>query len=241
VKEDRMTVGTSAGRRQRLQRGELTRELIIRESLRLLDTQGLTGFSLPKLGRALGADPTAVYRHFASKDALVLAIADELIEMSSAGLEPGDCWVETLSECSRQLRRTYLEHPAAASLSAYRTTQGPAEMKAVNAIIGAVLEAGFEGAEAAHVYRAIGDFNLSWAGCEASFLALDERLQKSDRSAWSRAYLTVDRDDYPNIWQIRERLPEVDDDRIYDTILSIVMTGLIARAPRPCTCPRHTP
>jgi Bacterial regulatory proteins, tetR family. len=25
---------------------------------------------MPKLGRALGADPTAVYRHFASKDDL---------------------------------------------------------------------------------------------------------------------------------------------------------------------------
>ena len=50
------------------------------ESLRLLDTGGVAGFSMPKLGRALGADPTAVYRHFASKDDLVLAIADRLIE-----------------------------------------------------------------------------------------------------------------------------------------------------------------
>ncbi|HEY1624600.1 MAG TPA: TetR/AcrR family transcriptional regulator [Streptosporangiaceae bacterium] len=242
-----MTVGAKvsprgpddAPRQRRLQRGDLTRELIIRESLRLLDTQGLTGFSMPKLGRALGADPTAVYRHFASKDDLVLAIADELIEESMAGLEPSDCWVGTLEECSRRLRQTYLEHPAAASLSAYRTTQGPAEMTAVNAIIGAVLRAGFEGAEAALVYRAVGDFNLSWAGCEASFLALDERLQNSDQAAWTRAYLTIDQADYPNIWQIRDKLPGVDDNQIYETILSFVMTGLIARAPRPCTCPRH--
>jgi AcrR family transcriptional regulator len=242
-----MTVGGKAGQRgpdagprqRRLQRGDLTRELIVRESLRLLDTQGLTGFSMPKLGRALGADPTAVYRHFASKDDLVLAIADRLIEESMVGLEPSDCWVETLTEVSHRLRRTYLEHPAAASLSAYRTTQGPAEMNAINVIVGAVLRAGFEGAEAALIFRSIGDFNLSWAGFEASFLALDERLQKNDTGAWTRAYLTVDRADYPDIWQIREKLPEVDDNQIYETILSFVMTGLIARAPRPCTCPRH--
>jgi AcrR family transcriptional regulator len=229
--------GKVRGRRGR-QRGELSRELIVTESLRLLDTEGTAGFSLPKLGRALGADPTAVYRHFASKDDLVLAIADRLDEESAEGLVPGDCWVDTLAEVTRRLRATYLAHPAAASLSAYRTTQGPAEMHAVNIIIGAVLAAGFEGAEAALVYRTVGDFGLYWAGCEASFLALDEQLQKNDRSAWG-AYLTVDRADYPNIWQVRTELPEVRDDDIFETILSIVIAGLVARAPRPCGCARH--
>jgi hypothetical protein len=79
---------------------------------------------------------------------------------------------------ARRLRSTYLAHPAAASLLACRTTQGPAEMRIVNIIIGAVLQAGFEGAEAARVYRAIGDFALYWSGSEAAFLALDERAQK---------------------------------------------------------------
>ena len=81
-----------------LPRGSLTRELLVRKSLRLLDKDGVAGFSLPKLGRALGADPTAIYRHFASKDDLILAIADALIEEGCAGLEPSQCWVQTLSE-----------------------------------------------------------------------------------------------------------------------------------------------
>jgi AcrR family transcriptional regulator len=229
--------GQVRGHRGR-QRGELSRELIVTESLRLLDTEGVAGFSLPKLGRALGADPTAVYRHFASKDDLVLAIADRLNEESAEGMAPGDCWVDTLTETIRRLRATYLAHPAAASLSAYRTTQGPAEMHAIDIIIGAVFAAGFEGAEAATVYRAVGDFGLYWAGCEASFLALDEQAQKKDRNAWG-AYLTIDRTGYPNIWQIRTDLPDVRDDDIFETILSFVIGGLVARAPRPCDCPRH--
>jgi TetR/AcrR family tetracycline transcriptional repressor len=233
------TTTAHRARRPRLQRGSLSREKIIRESLRLLDADGIAGFSLPKLGRALGTDPTAVYRHFASKDDLILAIADQLIEESSGGLVPGDCWVSTLAESTRRLRTTYLAHPAAASLSAYRTTQGPAEMHIVDVIIGAVLDAGFEGAEAARVYRAMGDFALSWAGCEASFLALDERLQKRDTDAWTSAYLAVNRVDYPHIWQVRTELPDVDDDEIFETILSFVIGGLVARAPRPCGCAQH--
>lgn len=213
--------------------------MILAESLRLLDEYGIEGFSLPKLGRALGADQTAVYRHFASKDDIVLALADRLIEEASTGFEPRECWVDTLIEMAERLRRTYLAHPAAASIASYRTTQGPAEIRAVDIIIGAMLNAGFEGAEATLMYRVVADFALSWAGFEASFRALDERLQQRDDAAWTRAYLAVSRAEHPNIWQIREDLPDVDDEEISGTILGLVIDGLVRRAPRPCGCARH--
>ena len=241
-----MTVPTADRRPPRatrpgLPRGSLTQERIVDASLELLDKHGIAGFSLPKLGRALGADPTAVYRHFASKDDLVLAIADRLIAESMAGMEPRGCWVDTVIEGTRRLRAVYLAHPAAASLSASRTTGGPAEMQAINFLIGAVLEAGFEDAEAVRVYRALGDFALYFAGGEADFLALDERAQASDRATWTRAYLAVDRAEFPHIWQVRLELPEVIDDAIFDTILSLVIGGLTQRAPRPCRCGAHPP
>jgi AcrR family transcriptional regulator len=222
-----------------LPRGSLTRELLVRESLRLLDKDGVAGFSLPKLGRALGADPTAIYRHFASKDDLVLAIAEAMIEEGLQGIEPSECWVETLRDLARRARRTCLAHPAAASLTTYRTTQGPAEMRAVDMIIGALHQAGFAGKEAAVVYRAFGDFTLFWSGGEASFLALDEAAQRKDRDAWTRAYLVADRAVYPDMWRIREELPVVEDEDIFETILSIVLGGIAARAPRPCACAVH--
>lgn len=225
--------------RHGLRRGSLTPELIVRQSLRLLDEGGLAGFSLPKLGRALGADPTAVYRHFASKDDLVLAIADQLIEEAMAGLTPHACWVGTVTDSVRRLRRTYCSHPAAASLSACRTTQRRAEMKIVDVLIGAILDAGFEGAAAARIYRAIGDFTLSWAGGEAAFLALDPRLQEADRGGWAGAYHAVHRSQYPNIWRLRDEPPDVTDDDIFETILSIVIGGLIQVAPNPCDHRTH--
>src|SRR5437870_655038 len=99
-----MTSTPAAGRRPRsrerrgLRRGSLSQEMIVKESLRLLDEEGTDGFSLPKLGRALGADPTAVYRHFASKDDLVLAIADHLIEEALTGVSSQPCWVDTVAD-----------------------------------------------------------------------------------------------------------------------------------------------
>jgi AcrR family transcriptional regulator len=220
-------------------RGWLTPEAIITESLRLLDTGGRDGFSLPKLGRALGVDPTAVYRHFASKDDLVLAIADHLIEEAMDGFEAQSCWVDTITQAARRLRTTYLAHPAAAALSACRTTQRPAEMRAVDILIGAMLQAGFEGPRAAVAYRACGDFALAWAGGEAAFLSLDAAQQQADRAAWATAYRAVDRTAYPNTWQIRDELDSVSDNAIFEQVLATVVTGLQHQAPNPCTCGNH--
>jgi AcrR family transcriptional regulator len=227
------------GRRGGLRRGFLTAGRIVEESLRLLDAGGVTGFSMPKLGRALGADPTAVYRHFASKDDLILAIADRLIAEAMEDLKPDACWVETLIDATRRLRRTYRAHPAAASLSSYRTTQRPAEIRAVDVLLDAVLQAGFEGFQAAVVYRSLGDFALAWCGGEAALLALPEPLETADRAAWTRTYRAVERAEYPHIWQVRDELPLVTDDDIFESILAMVIAGLCQRAPRPCICSRH--
>ncbi len=225
--------------RRGLRRGTLTAEMLVTESLRLLDEHGIDGFSLPKLGRAIGADQTAVYRHFASKDDLVLAIADRLIEEAMVGLMLQECWIDTLTDMARRLRRTYLAHPAAASISAYRTTQRPAEISTVDVIVGAMLAAGFEGPQAALMYRVVGDFALAWAGFEASFLALDERIQQADRSAWTSAYLAVSKAEHPSIWQIKTDLPDVADNDIFETTLALVIEGLARQAPRPCACAKH--
>jgi len=213
--------------------------MIITKSLWLLDTAGPDGFSMPKLGRALGADPTAVYRHFASKDELVLAIADRLIAEAVMGLGPQACWLDSVEQTVRRVRATYVAHPAAAVLSFSRMTQGPAEIRVVELLIGAVRQAGFEGAEAAVVYRAIAEFTLAWAGAEAAFLALEANLQQADRSAWSRTYRAVDRDDYPNIWSLRDELASVRDDDIFEAVLAVFLDGLSQKAPLPCGCDKH--
>lgn len=229
-------------RGERLKRGILTPELIVEESLGLLDGGGVAGFSLPKLGRVLGADPTAVYRYFRSKDDLILAIADRLIEQAVAGFTPSACWVDTIFELARRIRTVYREHPAAASLASYRTTQRPAEMRAVEWLLGAVNEAGFAGEQAALVYRAIADFSLYMAGGEAALLGLDPDQQEADASAWTRAYRAVDADEHPNIWALRDALPRVgdDDDAVYERALALFMAGIQAAAPAPCRCPPGT-
>lgn len=51
------------------------REALVAEGLRLLEETGEAAFSLRELARRLGVSANAAYRHFASKDALLEALA----------------------------------------------------------------------------------------------------------------------------------------------------------------------
>lgn len=221
---------------RRLPRGVLTPGLIVEESLRLLDSAGTSGFSLPKLGRVLGADPTAIYRYFQSKDDLVLAIADRMLEEALAGFTPAKCWVDTLADLARRLRRVYRTHPAAATISSSRTTRRPAEMHGVEWVLCAIREAGFEGFEAAVAYRSFVDFALFFAGGEARFLSLEPEQREADLGAWTQAYRAVDPEEFPHIAALSRELTETSDDLIYEHALACHLAGLTARAPLDCPC-----
>jgi AcrR family transcriptional regulator len=209
--------------------GTLDADRIVKAGLLLLDEDGLAAFSLSSLGRRLGVDPTAIYRHFYSKDDLTLAIGDALIGEAIGDMQIGSSWQETLRDAARRLRSTYLAHPAAAALSSFRTTRRPAELRGSDLVVAALLAAGFDEPDAALLFRAMTDFALAWAGSEASFRALEPELQRKDEQAWAAGYLLADPAPYPHLARIREHLAGLDDDDVFETIVSILLDGLEKR------------
>src|SRR5215510_12243036 len=77
-----MAMTRSAMKRPRRKRagqyhhGDLRRALID-EALRTIDTAGVEGLTLRRVGEALGVSRTALYRHFPDKEALIAAVARE--------------------------------------------------------------------------------------------------------------------------------------------------------------------
>jgi len=66
--------------------GDLKSQLI-REGLKLLDSEGYDGFSLRKAARLCGVSQTALYRHFKNKDELIGAITRQALEAFGERLE----------------------------------------------------------------------------------------------------------------------------------------------------------
>lgn len=90
----------------------LSRDAIVDAYLRVVEQDG-DAPTLRRLGDELGADSTAVYRHFRSKDELLAVAADRVLFGIFDDLEFTGSWKQDLRALLLALRRAYLQHPQA--------------------------------------------------------------------------------------------------------------------------------
>jgi AcrR family transcriptional regulator len=100
----------------------LSHETIRTAALRLIDREGLEGFSTRKLGRALDCEAMAIYWYYPSKDALLDAVIDKLMADVTAVVvgRDHDDWITVLRDVAHAYRRMALDHPNAFPLLATR-------------------------------------------------------------------------------------------------------------------------
>ena len=71
---ERAQAGPGPARRGRYHHGDL-RDALVQTAIQLLGERGAAAFSMAEASRRLGVAPSAPYRHFADRDALLAAIA----------------------------------------------------------------------------------------------------------------------------------------------------------------------
>jgi AcrR family transcriptional regulator len=204
----------------------LTEKLIIETALQMLRLHGGAGLSARRLGLALGADPTAVYRYFSSIEDLKLAIADELIDRSAQGWEPSGEWKRDLRDFGLRTYASYVADPQSAILAASRVTGRPNETAAVERMLGVLRAAGFDAATAATVYLALINQILGFVALDAAMLALPEESRRVDDLKWQSVYAHLPAQAYPNIAAVADRLVEIGSGTSFPVALDLMLDGV---------------
>lgn len=80
---------------------------VLDHAVTLLDDHGLAALTMRRLGAELEVQPSAIYHHFASKQALLAAVADEIL---ARGARPRTAvaWDDRLREVCGELRHAML-------------------------------------------------------------------------------------------------------------------------------------
>jgi AcrR family transcriptional regulator len=179
-----------SGRRAAAQGGEsrraaparepLSRESILTAAMQLAEAEGATQLSLSRLGRAMGVDATAVYRHFRDKDELMLALGDLLIQEAVSAIRPRRTWRTTLRHIALLLRETSLSRPALAQQIAARFTGGESEVALRDHVLAALREAGLTGVATGRYCRAFVEMIFGHIALTATLLTLPEDSQRRD-------------------------------------------------------------
>lgn len=90
---------------------------VIEQAITVLDTWGLPDLTMRRLGTELGVRPSAFYHHFASKQLLLAAVADELLVRGPRTARP-ERWDLAVAAVCADLRDALLAYRDGAELVA---------------------------------------------------------------------------------------------------------------------------
>ncbi|MFF0424660.1 TetR/AcrR family transcriptional regulator [Streptomyces sp. NPDC004520] len=223
--------GSRQRRRPTKQGAVLSERLIVDTALRLIAQHGAEALSVRRLGAALGADPTALYRYFRNTDALLLAVADEMIGRAQEGWTATGDWRIDLRAMGLRINSCYRNNPQAAALAAHRTTGRPHETRAVERILGILRTAGFPDDLAVRIYHAFVDQALAFAAQDAAAAALPTAAREKDEEVWHAVYGRLSPDTHPNIAATFPLLAADMSDSGYPFALELMLSAVEALRP----------
>lgn len=207
----------------------LSERLIVETALRMLREHGSAGLSARRLGLALDADPSTLYRYFRGMDDLTLAIGDALIGQALEGWRPTGKWRSDLRGLGLRIHAVYVGHPQAALLTANRVTGRAHELAADEAILDVLRTAGFPLPDTVRIYQAFIDQTLAFAALDAASLALPRESRSADEDMWRSTYARLPRATHPRIAEAAPLLVARMVDSAYPTALEMLLDSAAAQ------------
>lgn len=191
----------------------LTPDLIVTAAIELIADAGPEQFSVRRLGDVLHADPTAIYRHFRSKDELLRALGDR----SLAGLVddlPTSSWQDSIRELCIRIRLANLAQPALASLVRGAPPRRRNELRITETILAQLRVAGFSISGAACAYHAVIELTVGSAAIDATLAAMPTAQRDRVYDEWRSDYAALDAAVFPHsVETAAELYPEGADQR----------------------------
>ena len=134
-------------------RKPLSRDRILDAAVAFADEHGIEALSMRKLGQQLGFEAMSLYNHIANKDDLLDGMLDlVLAEMERPAPDGG---LAAIRSSSLSAHAALQRHPWAAGLLMAPSRVRPARLEFMNALLGALRNAGFSADTTYHAYHVI--------------------------------------------------------------------------------------
>src|SRR6476661_6484902 len=127
---------------------------VVGTALDVLDRYGLADLTMRRLGTELGVRPSALYHHFPSKQELLAAVADELLERGRREARP-QAWDARVATVCTELRDAMLAYRDGAELVATVRSFGLGAATPYDEIAAALADSGLPAADVPVAARAV--------------------------------------------------------------------------------------
>ena len=222
-----------AGRRRR---DPLTREAIVEAGLRVLDSEGLAGFSMRRVAQELDTGAASLYWHVGSKDGLLDLIFDQVIGEQLAEVpEPDPArWQEQLKEVARTARATILRHRDIVEISIGRVPMGPNALRYSERVLAILRAGGVPDRLAVQSYlllfSIVNGFTMDEAGYQAVTEAGDAPSLEEGAEMVRGYFDSLPADRFANLKEVAGHFADADQDARFDLMIDLFVEGLARRA-----------
>lgn len=213
-------------------RTSLSREAIVTAALTVASRVPGPGLSLRALGRELGCDPTAVYRHVRDKDDLVEACLDRLMSRVVAAVPADAPWRARLTAAAGGYLEQVVAHPAIGAQAGHRTTGGPGELAMLELVLGALVDAGLAPHDAVRYEPLVAGYAAAMAASQAAYRLHDDRITAAAERSWVRPPVDVDPARFPHVAALRAQIAELRDADVVLAGFELLLDGVEAAAER---------
>lgn len=198
----------------------MNRGRILDAAVALIERDGPAALSMRRLGSTLGVEGMAIYHHFGSRDELLGAIGDRLLEPLHA-VELGDDWREACRRFATALRDVAVRRPATFALLGLQPFDTPFSLAPVERLLGVLVAAGFSPRAALGIYRATVSYARGYALAEATGFTVD-----AAGPSGLRRLAALPRREFPLLAGRARELAALDADGAYELGLRALLSGL---------------
>jgi AcrR family transcriptional regulator len=227
----RVLMSSRSGGRSR-PRPSLDPGVIVDAALRLARDPDPTAMSFRALGRELGTDPTAVYRHFRDRNELVEAALDRLMLGVVAAVPADAPWRDRLRALATGYLDAVVAHPVVGAEAGPRTTGGPGELALLELLLAALVEAGLSPDQVARYYPLLAGYASSMAASQAAYRLQDDRVQEASERAWVATQALLDAERYPTAVALRDQVSGLRDAEVFRSGFELLLDAVAASAAR---------
>jgi AcrR family transcriptional regulator len=224
--------------RKQREQPALSREQIVVQAVQLLDAEGLEALSMRRLGAAMNAGATSLYRHVANKDELIELVVDEAYGELEVTVPTGPKgWRKGADRSARSLRAMVLRHPWIATVLGQvgLVHLGPNAMSIAERLTELYQQAGFPPGETDLAAGAVTSYVIGMATNEAAYLSMIARSGQTEQE-WMRSLqpsLEQAAEAHPHLREGQIAVQDADPEQIrnarFDYGLARVLDGLESR------------
>jgi TetR/AcrR family transcriptional regulator, tetracycline repressor protein len=211
-------------------RGFLSRELIIKEALALLDEHGPGALSMRRLADRLGVAPTALYTYVRGKADLIEGLIDQVYAGLTLTPEPTGDWTQQLTTLSREIRAYLLAHPAVVPYALQQPGLGPHSLRLGEAIYNVLRPAGFSDQAVVGIVYALVTYILGFVALEVPRAGTDPRTSDEYvRRMWA-FFAALPPGEFPHTVELAAQLARISTDDQFQFGIRTFLAGLNAQA-----------